>query len=203
VSAATGTWHQLNESNLAFLLRLTAPHDVAPRLEDGRLRLRDETPDRRPEPLDPGYNVERVRLIADLAQQPRRVIVRGHSLADANDLSAQSEALAPAPAGTTAGEVLARLGWEGESVLPHPFARSQVEADAFAQRGFRHRAKRFVHGELLCRGIPTLRSGREIELSGVSARLAGRYRVVDCTHRFDSAAGYRTRIKVNRPDWET
>jgi hypothetical protein len=40
-----------------------------------------------------------------------------------------------------------------------------------------------------------------VELSGVSARFTGRYLVVDCAHRFDSAEGYRTRLSVSRPDW--
>ena len=56
-----------------------------------------------------------------------------------------------------------------------------------------------MHGEIVTSGIPSLRSGREIELSGVSPRMLGRYQVVDCRHRFDSQ-GYRTTIRVQRPD---
>ncbi|HKK22837.1 MAG TPA: contractile injection system protein, VgrG/Pvc8 family [Pseudohaliea sp.] len=201
VSSATASWHQLNESALAFLLRLTAPHDVAPRLEDGTLRARDEESDPEPVALDPGRNVLRLRLLADLNRQPRRVAVSGHALSTASDLEAESEALSPAPDGTPGYRLLEDLGWEGDSPLPHPAPRSQAEADALAERGLRHRAGRFLHGEVLCRGQPELRSGREIELSGVSQRLAGRYRVVDCSHRFDGAQGFTTRIKITRAFW--
>lgn len=201
VSSATASWHQHNESALAFLLRLTAPHDVAPRLQDGALRARDEAPDPEPVALDPGRNVLRLRLLADLNRQPRRVAVTGHALATGSNLEADSEALSPAPDGTPAYRLLEDLGWEGDSTLPHPVPRSQAEADALAERGLRRRAGRFLHGEVLCRGEPGLRSGREIELSGVSERLAGRYRVVDCSHRFDAAEGFTTRIKITRSHW--
>lgn len=201
VSAVTGTWYQHNESDLAFLLRLLAPHDVMPRLEGGRLRARDEEADRQPIALDPGRNAERVRLIADLNHQPIGVSVHGYNLAADSAADGESRALAPVPGGESAAALAAGLGWEGESVLPHPAPRSQAEAEALAARGFRARARRFVHGEIVCRGEPTLRSGREVELTGVSARLTGRYRVVDCQHRFDQTNGYSTRIKVQRPDW--
>ncbi|MBI5329706.1 MAG: phage late control D family protein [Betaproteobacteria bacterium] len=201
ISGATATWHQLNESDLAFLLRLLAPHDVHPRLEGGTLRARDEEADREPVQLDPGRNAERVRLIADLNHQPASVAVHGYNLNADAAADGSAETLSPAPEGETGAGLLGSLGWEGESVLPHPFPQTQAEAEALAQRGFRRAAQRFLHGEIVCRGDPALKSGREIELTGVSPRLAGRYRVVDCQHRFDNAQGYSTRLKVQRPDW--
>lgn len=201
VSPVTGTWYQHNESDLAFLLRLLAPHDVMPRLEGGRLRARDEEPDRQPVALDPARNAERIRLVADLNRQPVALAVHGYNLAADAAADGEARALSPAPGGESGAALATRLGWEGQSVLPHPAPRSQAEAEALAARGFRARARRFVHGEIVCRGEPTLRSGREVELTGVSPRLTGRYRVVDCQHRFDQTNGYSTRIKVQRPDW--
>ena len=203
VSSASGTWYQHNESDLAFLLRLLVPHDVAPRLADGQLRARDEEADRNPVAVDSGGNADSIRLIADLNHQPVEIAAHGYNLAADNAADGQSSALAPAPQGESAADLAGRLGWEGEAVLPHPFPRSQAEAEALAARGFRARAKRFVHGEIVCRGDPALRGGREVELSGVSPRLSGRYRVVDCQHRFDATHGFTTRIKVERPDWNT
>ena len=197
----TGTWHQLNESDLAFMLRLTAPLDLSPRIQDGRLRVRDEEQDRAPLALDPADNLEVARLIADLNRQPTLVRVRNWSLANDDEINAERDAIRPAPSGHTAADLLGDLGWASEATLPHPAPLSQAEADALAERGLRRRARAFVHGELLCRGIPGLRSGREVELAGVSARLTGRWLVVDCSHRFDSAGGFRTRLKVERADW--
>ena len=201
VSPVSGTWYQHNESDLAFLLRLLTPHDVSPRLQQGGLRARDEEADREPISIDSGRNADLIRIIADLNQQPLEVAARGYNLAADSEADSQADSLSPAPQGETAAGVAGALGWEGDSVLPHPFPRSQAEAEALAARGFRARAKRFLHGEIVCRGEPRLRSGREIELAGVSPRLTGRYRVVDCQHRFDTGSGFSTRIKVQRPDW--
>lgn len=201
VGAISGTWYQHNESDLAFLFRLLAPHDIAPRLDGGQLRARNEEPDSRPVAVNSRGNADRIRLIADLNLQPAEVTARGYNLASDAEAQGQSSALAPAPAGQTAADLASNLGWPGDSLLPHPWPRSQVEAEALAARGFRARAKRFVHGEIVLRGEPGLKSGREVELGGVSPRLAGRYRVVDCQHSFDGISGFTTRVKVQRPDW--
>ena len=197
----SGDWHQINESNLAFLLRLAAPYDIALRLQDGTLRLRPEEADSEPVQLANGDNVRRLRLIADLNRQPASVEVRGYNPGEASEISASGDALSPAPAGRTAADHLNALGWAGETIRPQPFARSQAEADAQGSARFRHAAKRFIHGDIHCQGEPALRAGREIELAGVSARLRGTYQVVDCVHSFDRQDGYQTHLKVQRPDW--
>lgn len=201
VASLSGTWYQHNESDLAFLLRLLTPHDVAPRLDQGRLRAKDEEQDPDPVALNSAGNADTIRIIADLNQQPIEVSASGYNLAADSEADSRNSSLTPAPQGETATSLANGLGWEGNSPLPHPFPRSQAEAEALARRGFRLRAKRFLYGEIICRGEPRLRSGREIDLSGVSPRLTGRYRVVDCQHRFDTGSGFSTRIKVQRPDW--
>ncbi len=200
-SSATATWLQNNESDLAFLLRQLAPLDIGLRLHDGRLRARDEETDAHPVTLRPGDKAERIRIIADLNRQPTSVAVSGYDLATDADVSAGNSALSPAPAGQTAGAVLGNLGWTSESTIAHPFARSQSEADGLARKHFQRAARRFLYGEIVCRDTPELCSGREIELADVSPRLAGRYRVVDCRHRFDGESGLRTCLHVQRPDW--
>lgn len=200
-SSATATWLQNNESDLAFLLRQLAPLDIGLRLHDGRLRARDEETDGNPVTLRPGDKAERIRLIADLNRQPTSVTVSGYDLATDAEVNAGNDALSPAPAGQTAGTVLGKLGWTSESTFAHPFARSQSEADGLARKHFQRAANRFLYGEIVCRDTPDLRSGREIELADVSPRLAGRYRVVDCRHRFDGESGLRTHLHVQRPDW--
>ncbi|MBK7674784.1 MAG: phage late control D family protein [Candidatus Accumulibacter sp.] len=200
-SSASTTWLQNNESDLAFLLRQLAPLDIGLRLHDGRLRARDEEADGNPVTLRPGEKAERIRIIADLNRQPTSVAVTGYDLSTAADVNAAGSALSPAPAGQSAAAVLGNLGWTSESTIPHPFARSQSEADALARKHFQRAARRFLYGEIVCRDTPELRSGREVELSDVSPRLAGRYRVVDCRHRFDGESGLRTHLHVQRPDW--
>ncbi|GGO76221.1 hypothetical protein GCM10011348_02910 [Marinobacterium nitratireducens] len=201
VSGVNDSWHQLNESDLAFLLRLLGRFDIALRLEDDTLRARPEEPDSAPVELSAQDSALRVRLIADLNHQPRASRSQGYSVATAEAVEHSSERLSPAPEATSAADTLSRLGWPGDETVPHPFARSQAEADAYAQAHFHRMAKRFVQGDIVCQGEPTLKSGREILLSGVSPRLRGTYQVVHCSHRFDSSTGYETHLKVNRADW--
>jgi phage protein D len=200
VSSGSGTWIQGNESNLAFLMRLLAPHDVCLRLQDGYLRARDHEPDPVPVALNPASALT-IRIIADLNRLPVRIDVNGYSLESDSEARGSEANVTPAPNGRTGASLLAELGWEGAAILPHPFARSQQEADALAGRQFRQRVGRFLHGEIVCQGNSDLRCGREVQLADVSPRLAGRYRVMVCRHSFDMAEGLRTRIRIQRPDW--
>lgn len=201
VSSATATWHQLNESDLAFLLRLVAPFAVALRLAGGGLRARPEEPDPAPVALDAGGNALSLRLIADLNHQPTDTGVRGFNPGSAEAASGSVSATREGGDGSPAAELLGTLGWAGNEQVPQPFAPSQALADAYARGHFERQARAFLSGEIACTGDPRLASGREIELSGVSERMAGKYRVVHCVHRFDATGGYRTQLRVARARW--
>ena len=202
VSAMSATYHQVNESDLAFLFRLLGRFDIGVRLLDERLRARPEEQDPEPLHLDAQDNALRVRLLADLNHQPLSVQVLGFNTGTDEAADGSADALSQAAGGTTAAATLGELGWPGEEVIAQPFARSQAEADGFARGHFDRHAKRFISGDIRCGGEPRLRSGREIELAGVSERLRGTYQVVHAVHRFDGLAGYQTHIKVQRPDWQ-
>ena len=90
----------------------------------------------------------------------------------------------------------------GRTSTPVPFARSAGEAEAFAAGHFQRMAERFLTGHVQCLGEPSLRGGREIELSGVSRKLRGTYRISHCTHHFSSTSGYETHLKLHRGDWQ-
>lgn len=201
VSAVSATWHQLNESDLAFLFRLLNPFGIALRLEGDTLRARAEAPDPAPIALDTHDNALEARLIADLAQQPGEVRVSGFDAATDEDLSAAAANATSPGDGRTAATLLGDLGWPGAEPLPRPFPWRQGLADAYAQGQFDRRARGFVTGELRCNGDPQLAPGREVDLSGPSPRFAGRYRVMHCVHRFDAAEGYRSHLRVARAGW--
>jgi phage protein D len=202
VSSINDTWHQLNESDLAFLLRLLGRFDIALRLDGDTLRARAEEPDAEPVELSAQDSALKIHLLADLNHQPLTTKVQGYNTGTDEAVDHTSEQLSPAPEGQTAAQVLGELGWPGGEVVPHPFARSQAEASDYANAHFRRQAKRFVQGDIVCQGEPTLKSGREINLNGVSPRLRGLYKIVHCSHRFDGQSGYETHLKVNRADWD-
>ena len=158
VSSVNRSWHQLNESDLAFLLRLLGRFDIALRLEDDTLRARPEEPDGAPVELSAQDSALRVRLIADLNHQPSASRSQGYNVDTAEAVGHSSDRLTPAPESTSAADTLARLGWDGDETVPHPFARSQAEAEAFADAHFRRMAKRFVQGDIVCQGQTHMRS---------------------------------------------
>jgi phage protein D len=202
VSGLTAAWHQWNESDLAFLLRLAGRFDIALRITGDTLRARPEEPDTDPVELSAQDSALRVRLIADLNHQPTETSVHGYNLADDADADHTAGQISPAPQGTSARMTLNDLGWPGAEVVPQPFARSSGEAEQYAKAHFRRRGKRFIHGEIVCQGEPKLTSGREIDLLGVAPRLRGTYQVVHCVHRFDGASGYETQLTVQKGGWQ-
>ena len=202
LSNLTATWHQLNESDLAFLLRIAGRFDLGLRLVGNTLRAKAEEGDPNPVQLNAQDSALKVRLIADLNHQPTQTTVNGYNLADDTGADFTSGGMAPAPAGTTAAATLHDLGWPGDECVPQPFARSSAEAEAYARAHFRRQGKRFLQGDIVCQGEPTLTCGKEIELSGVSPRLQGVYQIIHCVHRFDNLSGYETHLKVNKGGWQ-
>jgi len=203
LSTTVATYHQLNESDLAFLLRLSGALDVAVRIEGDQLRVRPEAEDTEPLALSAHDSALKVRLIADLNHQPLAVDVKGYNLDSDEAVAENSASLRLGASGTKAADILRDLGWAGDEIVAQPFARSQGEAADFAKAHFNRAAKRFVSGDIRAQGEAGLFSGREIELTGVSPRFAGRYQVVNCIHRFDVTNGFETQLKVNRADWQS
>jgi phage protein D len=202
VSSVTSTFHQINESNLAFLTRVLTYFDIAVRLDGDKLRARPEETDPDPIELSAQDSARELRLIADLNHQHGNTKVMGFNPATDEPVDHEVTALSSPPGGTTAYDTLGQLGWPAEEVVGQPFAASQGHADAFSLGHFTRQAKRFISGEIRCQGEPTLRSGREIDLSGVSDRMAGIYRVVHCVHRFDAISGHETHLRVNKAGWQ-
>ncbi len=202
LSTSVATYHQLNESDLAFLVRLSGSLDIAARLQDDQLRVRPEQADSHPLELSAQDSALKVRLVADLNQQPTGVKVQGYNLDTDADITETGTNLRQPVNGTTAATTLANLGWDGEEIVPQPFPRAQGEAEALAKAHFNRAAKRFISGDIRAIGEAALFSGREILLSGVSPRFAGRYQIVNCVHHFNSVNGFETHLKVNKADWQ-
>jgi phage protein D len=203
VSSLSTSYHQLNESDLAFLTRLLNGYDVAVRVDGNTLRVKPEEPDAEPLELSAQDSAIKLRLLADLNHQSVTVKVKGFNPDNNEPVSEESDSLDRPPEGITAKDIIQELSWPGEDIVPQPFPRSQNEAADFAKAHFNRSAKRFISGDVCCIGEPSLKSGKEISLSGVSPRFVGTYQVVHCVHRFDGNSGYETYLKVNRADGRT
>ena len=203
ISSLSATWHQLNESDLAFLLRLGRQFDIAVRLDSGQLRAKAEEADSQAVALNAQDSALKVRLMTDLNHQAVSSQANGYNLATAEAVDFSADTMTPRPTGIGAAATLNDLSWSGDEILPQPFPRSSAEAEAYAKAGFRRQAKRFIQGDIVCQGEASLKPGREVDLDGVSPRMRGTYQIVHCVHRFDNNSGYETHLKVNKSGWQT
>lgn len=201
VSSASGDWHQLNETDLNFIARLAARWDIAVRCHDGGLRARAEADDPAPVAVSPQASAQHIRIIADLNHQPQGSGLRGWDFQGGDRIEDSAERLQPPPQGRAAARLLGDLGWGGTEWLGRPQPQSADQAREWAAAAFRRQARSFLSGEVLMQGNPALRVGGEVDLTEVSERLAGRYRVVHLCHRFDSAGGFISHLCIQRPAW--
>ena len=192
-----GTWHQLGESDLAFVRRLLAPHNRAPRLIDGVLKakLRSRPP---------------VRLSRRAQQRAARSHVRGPGASarphDGRRLRHRAGASHSRPClrvdSAAGGAQRHRRGsgaWAEARRLRATARRlSQAQGDAQALAALARRGEQLVSGELTCQGNPGLKPGGGVRLAGVPPRFAGEYGVASCVHRLNLTQGYRTLVRLSR-----
>ena len=204
VSTQVQTWHQINETDLAFIARLISPFDLAMRIVGDQLQVKPEQIDSDAIVIDPQSNADSVRIVADLNRQVPSVAVTGVNLETDSELSAHADSPYPSAEmgeGSSARDELSQLSWANQQIATEHIPRNQSEADSWAQGAMNKRAKRFLYGDISCRGDSRLACGREIKLQGVSQRLAGRYQVVYCQHLYNAQIGFKTDIKVERSGW--
>jgi phage protein D len=200
LSDAPGDYLQVNESDLGFLRRLAARYGAAPRVTDGKLVCRKREALPTPVTLDAGDTLKRLRVIADLMQQPTQAKITGQDLTAGSAPNATGTTLLVPANGQTAASALRGLGWDGDESFVFPPPATQAEATDYANAALDARGRRFLHGDLVCGGNPDVVVGGAVSLTGVSPRLAGTYAVVACAHVFDESAGYQTYARIERAD---
>jgi phage protein D len=201
LSGEPGTWHQLNESDLALVRRLA--HDFGARLRcDGsKLVCRLADPPLVPVELNSGDTLRRVRLLADLARQPATARANGWDLATGSPTNGQATQVRVPSQGSTAAQIVSGLGWPAEEIFADPFPITSGQANDFAAAAFDDRGLRFLAGDIVCIGNAAVVNGGAVKLSGVSPRLLGSYDVLASVHHFSLAHGYETYARVARGYW--
>lgn len=195
LAAPTGTWAQINQSDLAFLRQLLARFDADLQIVGDELQVSPRGDVARGEVgLAMFGQLVRARVVADLAQQVTSVSVAGWNPVDGSAVT--HEATQPTHAGPGAGRHGARwlqdtLGERHEHV-GHLAVATQAEAQAVAEAAFDQRVRRFVRLEGVAEGNPAIRVGSTVAVTGVSEQFDNRYYVCQATHLYDQAQGYRT-----------
>lgn len=131
--------------------------------------------------------------------QPSEVTVRGY------DPKTKKEVIGKAGVGdetrrlgTTAGPSVAESAFQRPQQVVHvgPVA-SQAEVDQQAKAVYNERAMEFMSGSGATIGVPSLRSGKVVELQGLGKLFNGLYYIDEATHTM-SSTGYLTSFTAKR-----
>ena len=199
LSSPTGTWAQINESDLAYLRRLLARFDADLQIVGSELQVSPRGDVRRGAvELSLFSQLARARETADLAHQVSSVTCSGWDPVQGSAVS--HEATQATHAGPGAGKkgkdwLSETLGDRGEHI-GHLVVSTDAEAQAVAEAAFDQRARRFVCIEGISEGNPQLRVGTHVTVNGMSGRWDNTYYLVHACHLFDLRQGYRTEFRA-------
>ena len=198
LSGSSGTWVQLNESDLAFLRRLLRQFDADVQIVADRLEVAPISEvQRQVIELELLHDLRSVRFVADLANQVTEVTSSGWNAISGQTVSGRSQGSNFGPGTGRRGATLLSqaLGDRSEHV-GHIAVTTDAEAQALADTIFDQRARSFVRAEGSATGHPTIRVGSHLQLRGVSPRFENTYYVVSSHHRYDVQGGYMTDFKA-------
>ncbi|NER93779.1 MAG: phage late control D family protein [Symploca sp. SIO1B1] len=89
------------------------------------------------------------------------------------------------------------FGKSSTTVVSQPIS-SKAEAEQMALGQYQDMAIAYITGEGKCQGMPSLRAGKVIEITGVGKRFSGLYYVVATSHHYALDQGYNTTFTVRR-----
>jgi Bacteriophage probable baseplate hub protein len=199
LDSPTGTWAQINESDLAFLRRLLARFDADVQVVGEELHVSPRGDVRRGGIELALYSqLARARVIADLADQVTSSTARGWNAADgaAVDGTATSGTHLGPGQGREGAAVLREALDERAEHVGHLAVATRDEAQAVAEAAYDLRARRFVTVEATAEGNAQLRVGAHVTLSELNAQFDNTYYVVRACHLFDVHQGYRTDFRA-------
>lgn len=198
LTSSSGTWVQLNESDLAFLRRLLRRFDADLQIVEGRLQVAPVSEvQRRGIEMEMFFDLRSVRFVADLAHQVSQVTCSGYNPLTGQGVSGRSTGLNLGPGrGRRGFDVLRQALGERSEHVGHIPVSSDEEAQSLADTVFDRRARSFVRAEGSAAGHPSIRVGSHLLLRGVSPRFENTYYVVSTHHRYDVQQGYRTDFKA-------
>ena len=101
--------------------------------------------------------------------------------------------------GTTSGVKAVQNAFKlsSHTVVSQPVT-SKAEADGMAKGQLQDIAIAYITGEGTCQGIPDLRIGKVVEITGVGKRFGGLYYLSSTEHHYEKTQGYKTSFTVRR-----
>ena len=199
LDSPTGTWAQINESDLSFLRRLLARFDADLQVVGDELHISPRGDVRRGGIELALYSqLARARVIADLADQVTSSTARGWNAGDgaAVDGTATSGTHLGPGRGREGAAVLRETLDERAEHVGHLAIATRDEAQAVAEAAYDLRARRFVTVEGTSEGNAQLRVGAHVTLTDLTPQFDNTYYVVRACHLFDLNQGYRTDFRA-------
>jgi phage protein D len=198
LSSVSGTWVQLNESDLAFLRRLLNKFDADLQILEDRLEVAAVSDiQRRVIEMELFADLRAVRFIADLSHQVTEVTSSGWNPLRGRPVSASSRGAHAGPGrGRKGADLLREAIGERVEHVGHIPVTTDEEARSLADTVFDARARSFVCAEGTAAGHPSIRVGSHLQLRGVSRRFENTYYVVSTHHRYDRIQGYLTDFRA-------
>ena len=188
-------WVQLNESDLAFLRRVTSRFEVSIQVVGDELQVKVFGAEPRGKlELRLNDKLLSVSITADLADQAKEVSVSGYDTIKGSTTrqTATSGNLGPGNGHTGASLVESALN-SGRSENYGQFGDiASDEAKAMSSAAFARRARRFVQARGLTEGNAELRVGTWLTLKRVNPMFEGDYVVRETHHAFSVKTGYTT-----------
>ena len=189
---------QLNESDLGFLRRILERNDCVLGVS-GKLLKISKRGDRQENTvqLRMHQELQRARVLADLAHQVSSVTVSGWDETQGKRVSASSQGTSFGPgAGRKGADFLVRTIGDRAEHFGHLAAATDTEAKAIADAAYNERARRFVTAEATTAGDSRIRVGVHVEMSGLGDLFDNTYMVTSATHQYDLTNGYRTSFEA-------
>lgn len=198
LNGPSGTWVQLNESDLAFLRRLLRGVDADLQVVNDTLEVAPRDAMQR-ELIEMRLmeDLRSVRFVADLAHQVTAVTSAGWNASTGEAVRGRGEGSSLGPgSGRSGAELLRQALGERVEHVGQVAVTSREEARALADALFDRRARGFVTAEGTADGHPRIRVGAHLELRGVSPRFENTYFVVATHHRYNVHEGYMTDFRA-------
>jgi phage protein D len=192
---------QVDESDLAFMLRLARRNGLSLWMEADTVHLQERPVSQDPLVLAFGAELSSFRVRADLAQQVTELGVTGWDVDAKEEIDevVDDDVLQLQAYGTeTGGSLVDRISGDRIERLPRLVPLSTDEAGARAEAEFLARAYRFVVGDGIAKGNALMRPGKIATLEGLGSLFDGSYFVAEVRHCFDGD-GHRTEFTVERP----
>ncbi|MEA2631007.1 MAG: hypothetical protein QOE66_1226 [Chloroflexota bacterium] len=188
---------QDNQTDYAFLAERALLTGLELSVDDETIRFKKPVADGTPVELawDSGLLSFSVRVTA--ADQVSQVEVRGWDPGQKQAITSTISDTDAAPRiGVDAGQIRSSAFGQATALVTDRPVRDSAEADALGHAALDHLTSAIVRADGVAHGVPELRAGTQVKVTGLGQRLSGTYDVTSTVHSVVPGVGYETRFVV-------